>query len=396
MKILSITAQKPSSTGSGVYLTELVRQLHLAGHQQAVVGGVYKDDCITFPDDVRFYPVFFNTKALPFPIAGMSDEMPYQSTRYCDMTAEMTSMFKAAFLDVISRAVNDLKPDLILCHHLYLLAATVREAFPDIKVFGFCHSTDLRQLRKHGLEKDFILSQIPKLDHIFVPQSAQKQGVIEIFKVPETLITSAGMGYNSDIFYPSDNRQKDGVTRLIFAGKIAEKKGLFSLLRALRLLTFEPDRLEVYLAGGAGNTEEYEAIRALAETCPYPVIFTGRLDQKTLASYYNRCSIFVLPSFFEGIPLTVIEALACGCSVVMTSIPGIPEWLGEQVPDAPVRFVELPKMKNTDEPLAEELPAFEKRLAEALRQAILSDDLPKADVSHLSWADLTRKVLSFI
>ena len=129
MKILSITAQKPTSTGSGVYLTELVRQIGLAGHQQAVVAGIYDTDLISLPEDVRFYPVFFNSRDLPFPIAGMSDEMPYESTRYCDMTPEMTAMFKKAFLDVISRAVQDMEPDLILCHHLYLLTAIVREAF---------------------------------------------------------------------------------------------------------------------------------------------------------------------------------------------------------------------------------------------------------------------------
>ena len=42
MKILSITAQKPNSTGSGVYLTEVVRQFAKEGHEQAVVAGVYE------------------------------------------------------------------------------------------------------------------------------------------------------------------------------------------------------------------------------------------------------------------------------------------------------------------------------------------------------------------
>ena len=44
MRILSITAQKPNSTGSGVFLTELVKELAAKGHEQAVVAGVYKED----------------------------------------------------------------------------------------------------------------------------------------------------------------------------------------------------------------------------------------------------------------------------------------------------------------------------------------------------------------
>ena len=46
MRILSITAQKPGSTGSGIYLTELVREYARQEHAQAVVAGIYRDDLI--------------------------------------------------------------------------------------------------------------------------------------------------------------------------------------------------------------------------------------------------------------------------------------------------------------------------------------------------------------
>ena len=63
--------------------------------------------------------------------------MPYPSTRYRDMTPKMEAAFKESFLKQLDEAVRDLNPDLILCHHLYLLTAIVREHFPDRKVFGF-------------------------------------------------------------------------------------------------------------------------------------------------------------------------------------------------------------------------------------------------------------------
>ena len=76
MRILSITAQKPGSTGSGIYLTELVREYARQEHAQAVVAGIYRDDLIELPDGVGLYPVYFESERLPFPIVGMSDEMP--------------------------------------------------------------------------------------------------------------------------------------------------------------------------------------------------------------------------------------------------------------------------------------------------------------------------------
>ena len=57
--ILSITTQKPHSTGSGTYLTELVKAFHNSGCSQAVVAGVYHSDRVNFPEGTEFYPVYY-------------------------------------------------------------------------------------------------------------------------------------------------------------------------------------------------------------------------------------------------------------------------------------------------------------------------------------------------
>ena len=81
MRILSITAQKPSSTGSGIYLTELVKEFAKSGCTQAVIAGVTREDQVELQEGTAWYPVLFESESLPFPVVGMSDEMPYQSTR---------------------------------------------------------------------------------------------------------------------------------------------------------------------------------------------------------------------------------------------------------------------------------------------------------------------------
>lgn len=398
MRILSITAQKPNSTGSGVYLTELVKEYEILGHEQAVVAGVYREDLIELPDGVAFYPVYFCEEGLPYPIVGMSDEMPYISTKYCEMSPEMVEQFRSSFMSVIERAVEELQPDLILCHHLYLLTALVREHFPGRKVYGFCHNTDLRQMQKTDLEREFIRREIGKLDHIFVPQRAQEEGVLTLYPVDKEKITRVGMGYNNQIFHLAEEScDKEGVTSLVFAGKIAEKKGVKSLLRAMALLGDEKEldmnRVQLLLAGSTGNEEEYQMIEGLAGRCPCKVKFLGRLSQSELARVYQQSDIFVLPSFFEGIPLAVIEALACGDRVVMTDLPGIKEWIASVSSDADVRYVTLPRMRNADEPLEEDLPEFERMLADALKASVLQKETHLADVSQISWEAIAKEVL---
>ena len=398
MRILSITAQKPNSTGSGVYLTELVKEYEILGHEQAVVAGVYREDEVELPDGVDFYPVYFCEEGLPYPIVGMSDEMPYISTKYCEMSPEMVEQFRSSFMSVIERTVEELQPDLILCHHLYLLTALVREHFPGRKVYGFCHNTDLRQMQKTDLEREFIRREIGKLDHIFVPQRAQEEGVLTLYPVDKEKITRVGMGYNNQIFHLAEEScDKEGVTSLVFAGKIAEKKGVKSLLRAMALLGDEKEldmnRVQLLLAGSTGNEEEYQMIEGLAGRCPCKVKFLGRLSQSELARVYQQSDIFVLPSFFEGIPLTVIEALACGDRVVMTDLPGIKEWIASVSSDADVRYVTLPRMRNADEPLEEDLPEFERMLADALKASVLQKETHLADVSQISWEAIAKEVL---
>ena len=97
------------------------------------------------------------------------------------------------------------------------------------------------------------------------------------------------------------------------------------------------------------HQKEYEEIKELAARCRYPVRFAGCVPQMELAKLYNNGDIFVLPSMYEGLPLTVIESLACGDRVVMTRLDGVTDWLEDMLPDADIRYVDLPKMKGADE-----------------------------------------------
>ena len=82
MRILNVTAQKPNSTGSGIFLSGLMTEFANKGHTQALVAGVYPEEETPVPDRVTFYPVYFEQGKLNFPIVGMSGREPYPSTRY--------------------------------------------------------------------------------------------------------------------------------------------------------------------------------------------------------------------------------------------------------------------------------------------------------------------------
>ena len=397
MRILHVTAQKPDSTGSGVYLTQVVRGCAELGCEQAVVCGVGPGDEPELPEGVAVYPVRFETDELPFPVAGMSDVMPYRATRYRDMTPEMVARFRAAFELRLRRAVAELSPDVVFCHHLYLLTSWVRELFPELPVAALSHSSDLRQIRQNGLERERIVAGVRGLDLVFGLHEEMTGEIAEIFGIDRGRVHVLGTGYDARVF----NRSRkpllpmgpDRPARLLYVGKIAFAKGVASLVRCLDLLPESLSDLEVYLVGGAGNEGEHAAIEQLARESRHRVTLTGRVGAEELVGLYRSCDTFVLPSFYEGLPLVVVEAMACGCKVVVTDLPGVRPWLGAHLPDAPVRYVALPAMHDVDVPVESELPAFERRLAEQVA-ASLADPAHACDPVALSWSGLAARLVA--
>ena len=413
MRILNVTAQKPDSTGSGVYLSELIKGFHKMGHTQALIAGVYEEDPIDMPEGVALFPVYFHTEQLPYAIAGMSDEMPYTSTRYCDMTPEMTERFRSAYTEKITEALDSFKPDVILCHHLYFVTGLVRELAADTPVYAICHGSDLRQIKKNPWQREYIKKMIPQLDGIFALHTEQKTEICKIFSCPEDKVIVIGTGYNNAVFCKMSQQtlgspRVDGENKseicMIFAGKIAEKKGVMSLLKSVNLLETHKQSYRLILAGGYGNESEYEQIQRLAAEADIPVEFPGKLNQTQLATLMNEGDIFLLPSFYEGLPLVVVEAMACGLKVVCTDLPGIRPWLDATVSNHNVVFVQPPQMENEDEPIKESLPQFEQKLAEAMMQ--LTEDViaervgskrrVEPDLSRVSWDGLCKIILDHI
>lgn len=408
MRILNVTAQKPDSTGSGVYLAETVRCQVAAGHEAAVVCGVGPRDEPVLPPGVLVRPVRFETDELPFPVVGMSDEMPYRSTRYRDLTPDMTARFDAAFSAALAEADAAFRPDAVVCHHLYLLAAVARERLPHRALGAVSHSTDLRQMASHDLARERIVAGVRGLDAVFALHGEQKRQIERAYGVDPARIHVIGTGYNKDVFSRAPEARpaalagaapagaRPRAAELAYAGKIADKKGVASLLAAIDQVDAGPAGLRLRLAGGAGAADEYERIRARARARRHPVEFLGKLAQGELARALRRADVFVLPSFYEGLPLVVVEALACGCTVVVTDLPGIRPWLAERIPQAPIVYVEPPRMLGVDEPDPAALPAFERRLARAVEEALALPPRP-CDTSGLAWehvADAMANVMA--
>ena len=403
MKILHIITQKPNSTGSGVYMCGMINGFKKMGYNQAVIAGIDKDDNIkAFTDDISYYPVIYNSDELPFNVVGMSDVMPYKSTRYRDMDLDMVNMLKNDFKKNIKKAISEFEPDLIICHHLYLLTAFVREIVKDIQVVGICHGTCLRQIQSHDLEKEYILSNIKKLDAVFSLHDEQRKEIIGIFNIDEDKVFTLGSGYDEKMFFNEVKKLNNDSITITYAGKICKLKGLKSLINSLDKLKYHKEFININIVGDGSSKEEYEEILELAQNNYFNINFLGKINQEHLSKLFRKSHIFMLPSFFEGLPLVVIESLACGCNVVTTDIPGVKQWIGDKINNSgKIGYVDLPKMKDIGIPFEKELSKFEEELANVLNDmiaSILSEDTrnKKLHMKDKTWTGLCYRLENFI
>lgn len=401
MKLLHISAQLPSKTGSGVYFSNLIKGLQ-SGHEQACIYGVQGHyEYAELPEN-RQYPVRFQSERLPFPIVGMSDVMPYENTRYGDMTEKQIDQWLKEFEAVLERAVYEFKPDIILCHHLWMLTSMVRRKYPNHTVVGFSHGTDLRQSEKNPQLKKAYVQGLDALDMVFALSPMQVDELMTCYGLPREKIVVMGGGFDQSIFYPPTAPREIDRIMIVFAGKIAEAKGVFQLLQAFRQVSKRhPD---VYLEV-IGSRDE-EAVRRIPEIChdQRNIIFYNLMDQHSLSKCFRDGHIFVMPSFFEGLGLVAIEALACDMRVVSTHIEGLEALLGDEVNrSGAIEYINLPRLHDVDRPYTEDLDRFHRDLADAICLQIerikQGQEIPqeiKDEIYMHSWDKLVKRIESVL
>lgn len=123
--------------------------------------------------------------------------------------------------------------------------------------------------------------------------------------------------------------RESGKQRVLFLGNLSERKGVSDLLRALALPGFLRERLEVSIAGG-GDIKSYQGQAERLGIDDF-VRFEGWVDQNKAAYLLANADVLTLPSYDEGLPLVILEALANGVAVVCTPVGEIPGVLTDGV-----------------------------------------------------------------
>ena len=128
----------------------------------------------------------------------------------------------------------------------------------------------------------------------------------------------------SPLTSPVSRLPSNGSLKLLFLGHVTEKKGVFDLLKVLASGREDFRHKVKFTIGGIGEVERLE--KAISDNqFNGDVSFAGWVNGTKKAELLNNCDVYVLPSYFEALPISILEAMSYGKPVISTNVGGIPE-----------------------------------------------------------------------
>jgi len=177
---------------------------------------------------------------------------------------------------------------------------------------------------------------IYKSNAIIAVSKFTKKQILEFLKIPSEKVRVIYNGYDNNVLkvYRKEEllklQRKMGLPPkfILFVGAIQPRKNLEALLQAYSMLgdSFRRTyKLVIVSSTGWKNEKIFSLLRKLQNN----VYFLKGVSYKELAIVYNLATCLVYPSFYEGFGLPPLEAMACGCPVIVSQVTAMPEVCGK-------------------------------------------------------------------
>jgi glycosyltransferase involved in cell wall biosynthesis len=194
---------------------------------------------------------------------------------------------------------------------------------------------DLDLLPRFRLRRRAITRTLRRADRIFAVSRHIANRAVELGASPSSILVVPN-GVDPEVFSYTDRDtarralgEAPGRPLLVCAGNLLAEKGQHVLLEALaRMRTSAPDACAILIGSDPSPIDAYRRRleRSIVDLgLESRVRLLGSVDQDVLRHWYRAADLLVLPTFREGSPNVVREALACGTPVVASRVGGVPE-----------------------------------------------------------------------
>lgn len=168
-------------------------------------------------------------------------------------------------------------------------------------------------------------------DRLLTVSEAMRRAAIAQYAADPAHVQTIINGFDTDVFHPRPQavmRAQLGIAAdarvILYVGRFVETKGMRELIEAFARLSARDPRLQLALVGDGVMREQLVALigeRGLANR----VLMPGGFGPAKVAEWISAADVLTLPSWSEGYPNVVVEAIACGRPVVATDVGGTRE-----------------------------------------------------------------------
>ncbi|MEA9414118.1 glycosyltransferase family 4 protein [Flavobacterium sp. PL02] len=269
---------------------------------------------------------------------GKRENIPAYITFFYDLIKYILKLiFKRPDVVIINPSLRRYQ---IIRDGLYLLLAKILM----IDVITFIHGWDEKYARIIIKKPSLFKFVYNKSTFIYVLSSSFKEQLLEMGITCPILLTTTKV--DDKLIKDFNINERTGkVTNILFLARIEKEKGILIAINAFIILKTKYDWLTLTIVGSGGLLNE--AKEFVNKKNIKDVNFTGPLHGMDVAKEYSKSDIYVLPTYGEGMPTSVLEAMAFGLPIITRPVGGLND------------FFDTKKMGSLVADLAPESFAFE-------------------------------------
>jgi glycosyltransferase involved in cell wall biosynthesis len=159
-----------------------------------------------------------------------------------------------------------------------------------------------------------------KVDYLICDSDSTRRIILKHYGVNLKRCKTIPIGVDQSRFFPLHLKRIPN--SLFFIGRLEQRKGIDFLIRAIPIVKEKLNDIQLFI-GGDGILRSYLENFIRKNCLERNVHLLGTIDDSALNEWYNKVSVVIIPSVFEGFGLAAIEAMACGTPVIATDVDAL-------------------------------------------------------------------------
>ena len=218
-------------------------------------------------------------------------------------------------------------------------------------------------------------SSIKWASKIITPSESTKKDLIKFYKVNadkikvvyhgagKSPLLRGGWGCVKEILQHTPSPSQEGNNSILFIGRLEKRKNLVGLIKAFEIFKesykLQATSYKLILAGKAGFG--FAEIEKTIQDSPFKkdIVLKNYVSEEEKNELYKNADLFILPSFYEGFGLPILEAMSYGVPVICSNTSSLPEAAGNEAllinPNSPEEIAEAMKKVFNDDNLRKKM-----------------------------------------